>query len=237
MNINEHFQAIVFDFDGTLIDTLPSLAAAANAVLEQHGLAPVQASQLRPALNEGLRPLFRKALALQALAAPGTPAPDADRFEAACMAHYTDAWMVSAPLFDGAADCLQALRSRGLQLAICTNRDPASTAVLLNATGIAGHFDVVVGLGDAPRPKPAPDPLLQAMERLGTAPAHTLLVGDSAMDARCAASAQVRFAAHLGGYAHHPDDLLPRVFHFSAYRECTPWLLHAAPLRSEVTHA
>lgn len=222
MNKNDHIRAVIFDVDGTLFDTLPSLSAAANEVLVQVGRQAVSASLLQSALNEGLRPLFHKAIALQREA---VDAQTVTQLEDQFMARYLRHGLATAPLFAGVADALIAFKDRGLRLGVCTNRDRASTAALLAAAGIADSFDAVVGLGDAPLPKPAAEPLLLLLERLRVAPANALFVGDSALDARCAQLSGVRFAAHLGGYAEQAQDLLPNVLSFGRYQQLTHWLL------------
>lgn len=222
MNTNDHIRSVIFDIDGTLFDTLPSLSAATNQVLQESGWQAVPVSLLRPALNEGLRPLFRKAIALQAA---GVDAQTAAQLETECMARYLRRGLLTAPLFAGAAEALKAFKDRGLKLGVCTNRDRASTEALLAAAGIADSFDAIVSLGDTPLPKPAADPLLLLLERLRVAPAEALFVGDSAMDARCAQLSKVRFAAHLAGYAGQAGDLLPQVVSFGSYQQLTNWLL------------
>jgi len=222
MNTNEQFKAVIFDLDGTLFDTLPSLSAAANQVLANAGMCDVSMSLLRSALNEGLRPMFRQAIDLQSVP---VDAVTASRLEIEYMAHYGRRWLSTAPLFAGVTDALAALKSRGLKLGICTNRDPASTEVLLAAATVADFFDAIVCLGDTPLPKPAADPLLLLMDRLGVLPAEVLYVGDSGLDARCAQLSQVRFAAHLGGYAEQTADLLPNVLSFDGYDQLISWIL------------
>ncbi|OGB51383.1 MAG: hypothetical protein A2535_06065 [Burkholderiales bacterium RIFOXYD2_FULL_59_8] len=222
MNINEQFKAVIFDVDGTLFDTLPSLSAAANEVLAKAGMSDVSMSLLQSALNEGLRPMFRQAIALQSVP---VDAVAASQLEIECMAHYGRRWLSTAPLFAGVTDALAALKLRGLKLGICTNRDPASTEVLLAAASITDSFDAIVCLGDTPLPKPAADPLLLLMERLAVSPAEVLYVGDSGMDACCAQLSRVRFAAHLGGYAEQAGDLLPNVLSFGGYDQLTSWVL------------
>jgi len=222
MNISAHFKAVIFDVDGTLFDTLPSLSVAANDVLAKAGMREVSMSLLRSALNEGLRPMFRQAIALQS--AP-VDVVVASQLETEYMAHYGRRWLSTASLFAGVTDTLAALKSQGLKLGVCTNRDRASTDVLLASASIADFFDGIVSLGDTPLPKPAADPLLLLMERLQVLPEETLFVGDSGMDACCAQRSTVRFAAHLGGYARHPVDLLPHVLSFGSYEQLTSWVL------------
>lgn len=221
MNNNDHVRAVIFDVDGTMFDTLPSLSTAANAVLVRAGWQEVAQSRLQPALNEGLRPLFHKAIALQLAA---VDAQTAARLENEYMAQYLRHGLLTAPMFDGVSEALMALKSRGLKLGVCTNRDRASTIALLTSATIADSFDAIVGLGDAPLPKPAADPLLLLMQRLQVSPEETLFVGDSAMDARCAQLSKVRFAAHLGGYAGHAGDLLPNALRFGSYDQLTSWV-------------
>jgi phosphoglycolate phosphatase len=222
MNNNDHIRSVIFDVDGTMFDTLPSLSTAANVVLVHAGWQEVPMSLLQSALNEGLRPLFHKAIALQSAA---VDAQTATRLECEYLAQYLRHGLLTAPLFAGVSDALMAFKSRGLKLGVCTNRDRASTEALLASAAIADSFDAIVSLGDTPLPKPAPDPLLLLMERLDVSPEETLFVGDSAMDARCAQLSKVRFAAHLGGYAGHAGDLLPNVLSFGSYEQLTSWLL------------
>lgn len=234
MNTNDQLRTVIFDIDGTLFDTLPSLAAAANEVMLKAGLLPIPEAVLRPALNEGLRPLFRKAIDMQS-----TPvfAKVANELENEFMAEYTRHWLPRAPLFAKVRETLTALRSQGLRLGICTNRDRASTAILLASESIAELFDVIVSLDDAPRPKPAADPLLLALARLSTSAADTLFVGDSIMDACCARLCGVRFAAHLGGYAGQAADLLPNVLTFDGYDRLTAWVLDSMNINKDACHA
>lgn len=222
MNTSDQIRAVIFDVDGTMFDTLPSLSAAANDVLVHAGMHEVPMPRLQSALNEGLRPMFRKAIALQSVP---VDAGTATQLENEYMTHYGRSWLSTAPLFARVSDALMAFKSQGLKLGICTNRDRASTEVLLASASIADSFDAIVSLGDTPLPKPAADPLLLLMARLEVLPAEVLFVGDSGMDACCAQLSKVRFAAHLGGYAGRPGDLLPSVLSFAGYEQLTSWVL------------
>ena len=234
MNTNDHIRAVAFDLDGTLFDTLPSLTAAANEVLRHAGLRAVPQESLRAALSEGLRALFDTALALQ----PEQPsADDALALERQFLRCYEDRWLDQAVLYAGVSAMVGTLRERCLPLAICTNRDRESTAVLLAAAGLATSFDVVVGLGDAARPKPAPEPMLRVLDRFALPPAQLLFVGDSRLDARCAELSRVRFAAHLGGYSSRPDDLQPCEMPFTDYAALHDWVLQRLPAAKDACHA
>lgn len=233
MNTNDQIRTVIFDVDGTLFDTLPSLVAAANQVMLKAGLLPMPGTVLRPALSEGLRPMFRKAIEMQSMP---VCVKVASELENEFMAEYTRHWLPAAPLFARVQETLTALKSQGLRLGICTNRDRTSTAILLASASIAELFDVIVSLEDAPRPKPAADPLLLALERLSMPAADTLFVGDSIMDACCARLCGVRFAAHLGGYAGQAADLLPNVLTFDAYDRLTAWVLDSITTNKDACH-
>ena len=222
MFTNDQLKTVLFDVDGTLFDTLPSLSAANNSVLKQAGLREISTSLLRPALNEGLRAMFRKSIALQT-----APVDDelALRLENEFLQQYMQDWLASATLYPHLHETLSTLKSLGLKLGICTNRDRASTEYLLAQSRVAEFFDLIVGLDDAPRPKPAADPLLLALERMGGTTTDALFVGDSSTDATCARLAHVRFAGHLGGYALQSADLEPNVLVFGDYSEFTSWIV------------
>ena len=222
MLINEQFKTVLFDVDGTLFDTLPSLSAANNLVLKQAGLLEVATPLLRPALNEGLRAMFRKSIDLQMV-----PVDDelVMVLEKEFLQQYMQDWLAAATVYPHLHEALAALKQLGLKLGICTNRDRASTEYLLAQSRIAEFFELIVGLGDAPHPKPAADPLLLALERMGGMAADALFVGDSSIDATCARLAHVRFAGHLGGYAVQSADLEPSVFVFSDYGTLANWIV------------
>lgn len=222
MLINEQFKTVLFDVDGTLFDTLPSLSAANNLVLKQAGLLEVATPLLRPALNEGLRAMFRKSIDLQMV-----PVDDelVMVLEKEFLQQYMQDWLAAATFYPHLHEALAALKKLGLKLGICTNRDRASTEYLLAQSRIAEFFELIVGLGDAPHPKPAADPLLLALERMGGMAADALFVGDSSIDATCARLAHVRFAGHLGGYAVQSADLEPNVFVFSDYGTLANWIV------------
>ena len=221
VNKNDQIKALVFDLDGTLFDTLPSLAGAANAVLRHAGLQEVPAHMLRIPLSQGLGPMFSYALALQPkeldLAASQALA---EQF----LSVYAHQFFPQARLYEGVLELMEHLRSDGLNLAICTNRDRVSAQALLAASPLAGYFATVVGRGDAPQPKPAPDLLLHTLHRLAVSPSQVLFVGDSLLDARCAEQSQVRFAAYLGGYAAQAEDLQPYVLRFEHHAQLADWV-------------
>ena len=234
MNNNDQLRTLVFDVDGTLFDTLPSLAAAANEVLVLAGLRAAEPRHLRPALSQGVTALFKSALLLQA--AP-IPLALASRLEDAFEHRYASHWLHKAVVYDGAFDLLSMLRSQGVALGICTNRDQRSTRTLLRKAGLDGFFDAIVGLGDAEHPKPDAAPLRLALNQLDATPQTTLFVGDSGIDAACAQAAGVRLAAHLGGYAATPDDLHPCAVAFSRYEELLGWMaVRTSPQASAETN-
>jgi phosphoglycolate phosphatase len=165
------------------------------------------------------------------------PPEIATRLESEYLDLYMKRWLSAAPLYAHLPDALATLRTLGLTLGICTNRDRASTEVLLAQAGITGVFDVIVGMGDAPHPKPAADPLLMVLQKMGLSAEQTLFVGDSYMDASCARLSHVRFAAHLGGYAGQPNDLLPNIWSFTGYDEFTSWMLRRQSSTQKLCHA
>lgn len=221
MNTNDHVRSVFFDVDGTLFDTLPSLAAAANELLQQAGLLPVEPEVLRPALSEGLPALFRSALSHQRRTVPDTLA---QRLEAGFAEHYATQWLHKAAVFEGVPDLLAVLRALDIPLGICTNRDRSSTEALLEGAAFHRFFEVIVCLGDAANAKPDPAPLRLAMQQLGAAPSSSLFVGDSGVDAACAHAADVRLAAHLHGYAASVNELRPCAIAFSRYSELGVWI-------------
>jgi len=234
MEKTQPIHAVVFDVDGTLFDTLPSLAAAINEVLLQAGMKAVPRMQLQPALGEGLRSIFRGALAVQT---EPVEASLAKFLEERFLAYYTRYWLRSARLFDRVLTTLTMLRAHGLRLGICTNRDRISTETLLKSAAIANFFDTVVGFGEVSAPKPAPDALLHAIRLMKLTPSHALFVGGSALNAQCAHASGVRFAAYRNGFRKHPDDLMHHSLNFQTYDQLYRWIVERLPNNETPTWA
>jgi phosphoglycolate phosphatase len=179
------FQLIVFDLDGTLIDSRRDLANATNALLVECGAAPLAEERVGRMVGDGAATLVARAFQASGIAQP----PDAlDRFLRIYGEHLLD---YTRP-YDGIPEALRTLRS-SRRLAVLTNKPLASTRRILDGLALAQYFppDAVVG-GDGPFPrKPDPAGLQHLVDRAGVTPADTLLVGDSAIDWRTARAARV----------------------------------------------
>jgi phosphoglycolate phosphatase len=175
-------KAVVFDLDGTLIDSAPDLAQAVNALLAELGKPPLAEAAIRPMIGDGARLLLARALA----AAGAQTAPDMfDRFMRHYLAHLTDR---TRPYPD-VPSTLEALRARGYAMGICTNKPLEATRRVLEAFGLAKFFGAVIGGDSLPQKKPEPEPLQATIAGLGGGPA--VMIGDSANDMLCARAAGV----------------------------------------------
>ncbi|MEO0653376.1 MAG: phosphoglycolate phosphatase [Pseudomonadota bacterium] len=192
---------IVFDLDGTLIDSAADIHALANIVLAEEGAAPLTLAQTRTFVGNGA-PMF----VTRMRAARGLPESDHDRLLARFVAGYSSAVDLTE-VFAGVEDALATLRAGGHRLGICTNKPLAPAQAVLDHTGLAQYFDAVIGGDSLPTVKPDPAPLDAAFAALGTGP--KVFVGDSDVDADAAVQAQVPFLLFAHGYARKPLAELP----------------------------
>ncbi|WP_250064251.1 phosphoglycolate phosphatase [Stenotrophomonas mori] len=190
--------AVIFDLDGTLVDSAEDIAEAVNRTLDALSLPRVSDTTVRGWIGEGVRRLVATALA-HAGSERGL-----DATMPLFMRHYHDCLLRSPRLYDGVADALQRLQRRGVPMAICTNKPSALVPPLLDHLGIAAGFTHIVGGDTLPQRKPAPEPLLHAAHLLNQAPADCLMVGDSATDLGAANAAGMPIV--LVGYG-YPRDL------------------------------
>jgi len=191
-------KAVLFDLDGTLLDTAPDLAAAANAMLAERGFAPLAPETVRNFIGQGVGPLVWRCLNTAAATAP-EDGPFDEALE--CFgAHYARLNGGAARPFPGVVEGLERMRQAELRLACVTNKAMRFTQPLLEKTDLARFFDAIVTSDDVTHRKPHPEPFLLACGRLGAAPSATIVIGDSANDAQGARAAGCRVLLVPYGY-------------------------------------
>ena len=197
MKLSQPLHAAIIDLDGTMIDTIGDFIVVLNRVLGELALAPVERAFVERTVGTGSEHLIRGTLA-HVGADAGLYAQAWARYQH----HYLEVNGVHADVYPGVAEGLAALKTRGLKLACLTNKPTAFALPLLRQKGLDGFFTFVFG-GDAfERRKPDPLPLIKTCEALGTAPAQTLMVGDSSNDARAARAAGCPVVLVSYGYNH-----------------------------------
>ncbi len=191
---------VMFDLDGTLMDSVPDLAAAVDKMLMLLGREPAGIERVRDWVGNGSRVLVRRALA-GGLNHDGVADELADEALALFMQAYAGGHELTA-VYPGVRECLDWLREREVKLAIITNKPAQFIEPLLEEKGLAGYFDWLVGGDTLPQQKPDPAALFWVMDKAGVAPGESLFVGDSRNDVRAAKAATVPCVALTYGYNH-----------------------------------
>lgn len=178
------YRAVLFDLDGTLLDTLTDIADAANAVLVRQGFAGHCVAAYRTFVGDGVAMLFRRALPL--------PDPPADLL-AACVdgfhESYARCWDRQTRPYEGIAELLDGLTARGLSLAVLSNKPHEFTRMCIARYFPRWKFDAVLGQRAGTPHKPAPDGALEIARRLAVPPAEFAYLGDSSVDMHTARAA------------------------------------------------
>jgi phosphoglycolate phosphatase len=199
MNFPLVIRAVLLDLDGTLLDTALDLHAAANGMLRDLGRPAVAVADIRAYVGRGIPNLVKRVLA-GALEAADDPAPPPADALASFRRHYADFNGRSAKPYAGVLEGLAALKAMKLPLGVITNKAGAFTLPLLERTGLAPWFDVVVSGDLLPKQKPDPLPVVWACGRLGVSPADVLLIGDSVHDFKAGRAAGCRVFLVPYGY-------------------------------------
>lgn len=208
INLNHlRYDAAIIDLDGTMVDTLGDFAEALNRMLGDLELPPIAAQHIERMVGKGSEHLLRSVLnhvlehmgkaptAIEIEALYAHAWPSYQRHYLAINGHY-------ARVYPGVEAGLQALRHAGLRLACLTNKPTSFALPLLRAKGLEGYFEQVFGGDSFDKKKPDPLPLLKTCEALQTAPARTLMVGDSSNDAQAARAAGCPVVLVTYGYNH-----------------------------------
>ena len=194
---------LVFDLDGTLIDSVPDLHACVNKLLEAESRRLLDIPELTRMVGDGVPALVRRAFE----ATGGVP----DNLED-CVARYLA--LYGAALADktmpypGVVETLALLQDAGHRMAVCTNKPYGPTTEILGALGLAPFFSAVAGGDSLPVRKPDAGPLLGLLDMLGSAPDRAVMIGDSLNDIQVAINAGVRSIAVSYGYRKQPVEEL-----------------------------
>ncbi len=202
-SVNPGIAAVVWDLDGTLVDSAADIATSLNRLLAEQDLPALGRGRIRDMIGEGVRTLIERGLAAHEVT------PDDGRLDGLVerfLVIYSEVATESTRLFPGARDALKMLSAAGLRQAICTNKPEAITRQVLAGLGIAEYFDVVVGGDTLPRNKPDPLPLRTVLAGLNVTTEQSLMVGDSAIDVAMAHAAGVSVVLVTFGYGPEPAD-------------------------------
>ncbi len=193
--------AILFDLDGTLIDTAPDLAASMNFVLQQNGRREVPAADVRNMVGRGARVLIERGMA-----ATGRPAtePELDQLFDQFLEHYLDHIADQSVVFPAVEKTLIKLKDAGALLAVCTNKPEGASIKLLKEFSLEGYFSAIVGGDSLPVRKPDAGHIFGTIEKMGGGAATAIMVGDSANDIDAAIAAGIPVIGVPFGYTPIP---------------------------------
>ncbi len=197
INKKNTVDAVVFDLDGTLLDTLDDLATSVNFALTQHGLLPRPVSEIRTFLGNGIRYLMRHAVGGRL-----SESEDEAAFQT-FRSHYVDHCLDKTKPYPGIMELLEKLKAQGIKMAIVSNKlDPAVKE--LAARFFSGLITSAVGERPDVRRKPYPDAVLAALDELDVKPDRAIYVGDSEVDLETAQAAGLPCALVLWGFRDEP---------------------------------
>jgi phosphoglycolate phosphatase len=196
----QRLAAVLFDLDGTLLDTVADIALALNRTMVEYDCKPLAEGDVRRLIGRGSPILIERATASQGrMIDASTQAAMTERFF-----HYygrlEESNEDSAQPYAGAAESLRTLHGAGLRTAVVTNKQHRFAEALLNRLGLADWVDVVIGGDTCARRKPDPQPLLFACESLHVPPSESLMVGDSVNDVQAARAAGIPIVCVSYGY-------------------------------------
>ncbi len=213
-----HPKAIIFDLDGTLIDSAPDLHAAANVALAAVGRDALDLATVSSFIGEGAEKLVDRCLR----ATGGTTAELQAMMHARFLSAYAADSATLTRLYPGVERFLGAMRNAGVAMGLCTNKPQTPADEICQQMGLAPYFATIRGARDDVPRKPAPDMLHNTIADMGVDAGDVLYVGDSHVDQRTAQNAGVRFAFFEGGYLNGTLSGPPPVVQFGDWSE--DWL-------------
>lgn len=215
---------IVFDLDGTLVDTAPDLLDSLNHVVTAEGLAPIDPPTLRALVGRGGRVLLQRAFAAQGRTIE--PA-ELDRLFIAFITHYRAGMPGCSQPYEGVVACMDRLAQAGFTLAVCTNKPESLSVALLDALDLSARFAAICGADTFPVRKPDPGHLTGTIARAGGEANRAVMIGDSNTDIDTAKAAGIPVVAVDFGYSTEPVATLAPDRVISHYDELTVMMVEA----------
>jgi phosphoglycolate phosphatase len=207
-------RTLIFDLDGTLVDSAPDLATALNALLAEMGKPPLTVKTVRAMIGDGAGVLVTRGLAASELEHADQSAA-LQRF----LVLYRNCLIDQTRAYPQVAETLEQLKAQGHKLGVCTNKPIDPTRRILVALGLEHFFGSVIGGDSLPQRKPDPEPLLAAIAGLGGTAAGSVMIGDSANDMLCARAAAVPGILIPSDYGNPAEDADLRLMHFAELPE------------------
>lgn len=206
-------KAVIFDLDGTLVESAPDIHAAANALLRAMGYQPLSYETVKSFIGDGIPKLVERIMRASDIEY------EQER-HAGLTATFVELYSRNpserSELFSGALEVLTHFSKEGIVLGVCTNKNHDIAVQILQALGVEAFFDVVIGGDSLLQRKPDPAPLRECIRQLGAT--QVVYVGDGEVDAATAQAAEVTFALFTEGYRQSAVEDLPHDFAFGDYR-------------------
>ncbi|RQW07055.1 HAD family hydrolase [candidate division KSB1 bacterium] len=193
---------VIFDVDGTLVDTATDVHICLNMALERMNLPAISVEIAKKAIGPGPKDFIKYIL--------GNRLELADEFHQIFRPLYVQRCADHAAPFDGIVELLHELRDRNIKMAVATNKARNSNAAVLKALQLDSSFDIILSRDDVEHSKPAPDMLLKACQQLKTAPENAIMLGDTDNDIAAAAGAGMESCLALWGFADNYKELAER---------------------------
>lgn len=209
---------IIFDLDGTLINSIPDMTREVNLFLSRHGGRNLTEREIISIIGLGARVLIKKALYLTHIK---TTSDGFENLLSEWLEQYGKADMYLTKTWDGVIDTLSNLKQNGYKMAVCTNKPPLPTKVILDRLSLSQYFDVILDAESLPKKKPSPEPLWFAINKLGGHVEDAVMVGDSEVDAEAARNAGIPVILLSFGYVHVPFEEIKPDFLIESFSELT----------------
>jgi len=206
-----HIKAVLFDLDGTLVDTLEDLAAAVNTMLTSLGRLPLEVTAIKHLIGGGARNLVQRAL-------NSDSTEDVEHGLNLLLEYNTRNIAVKSRLYPGARELLEKLASLGIIMAIISNKNESLCRILLETLDVEQYFSIICGGDTFPELKPSPTPLLHVIKHLGLTPDQVVMVGDSINDIAAGNRARITTIGCKWGFG-ETEELINATYRVSSCRE------------------